>query len=274
MSIICIQSLLSTSTFAEEVELLNRPLNLRGYTGLFVTTAPYTLPAGTIEAGYAVNSENSYQPYFTLTEYPLFMTAGIGKHMELGVRADYVFRKEGAAVKERGFGDLELLYKWMFMPQQEYSFKPALAIIASGIVPLQESDTTQMSSVAHWGGKIGLTIGSDIYLGDYVLALCADGQVVVQDLSDTYSKDVYGIVNAGILFPVSKYRHLQMLLEYTVLNGKNRLSIYGGDYSAMTYGLRLVNERFNFTIGTQFIHKEIEGYDNSGRVTGMMSMKF
>ncbi len=65
-----------------------------------------------------------------------------------------------------------------------------------------------------------------------------------------------------------------MLLEYSIVAGKNHVSIFGGDYTAITYGLRLVNEQINFTIGTQFINKDTEGYDDSGRVIGMMSVKF
>lgn len=63
-------------------------------------------------------------------------------------------------------------------------------------------------------------------------------------------------------------------MEYSLVSGKDKISLNGGDYSALTYGLRLVSERFNLTIGTQFLRKQIEGYDNSGRVIGSLSMKF
>jgi len=49
--------------------------------------------------------------------------------------------------------------------------------------------------------------------------------------------------------------------------------VEGGDYTAATYGLRLLSEQFNLTIGTQFLRKRTEGYGNSGRVVGLMSMK-
>jgi len=52
------------------------------------------------------------------------------------------------------------------------------------------------------------------------------------------------------------------------------MSLGGANYTGLTYGLRLVTERFNLTIGTQSLHKKLEGYDNSGRVIGLMSMKF
>jgi hypothetical protein len=65
-----------------------------------------------------------------------------------------------------------------------------------------------------------------------------------------------------------------MLIEYSLITQKDMMTLSGGDYTALTYGLRLVTERLNLTIGTQSIHKKLEGYDNSGRVIGLMSIKF
>jgi len=42
----------------------------------------------------------------------------------------------------------------------------------------------------------------------------------------------------------------------------------------MTYGLRVVNERVNVTLGTQILRKNVAGYDNSDRVIGLLSIKF
>jgi hypothetical protein len=38
--------------------------------------------------------------------------------------------------------------------------------------------------------------------------------------------------------------------------------------------MRLVSERFNLTVGDQFIHKEDKGQNNTGKVIGMISVKF
>jgi hypothetical protein len=131
-----------------------------------------------------------------------------------------------------------------------------------------------MDSVAHWGARLGISAGTEIGWKDYIVAIYADGQVAGQDLTEARLRDLYGIFNAGLLFPISKYRNLQMFIEYSVITGKDRTSLTGGDHSALTYGLRLVSERFNLTIGTQSIRKKIEGLDDSGRVIGLISIKF
>ena len=267
------QALFLSAAFAEELEMVNRPVNISGLTGLLITTAPYTLPKGMVEVGISAISENSYKPYYGLTEYPATITLGIRGNMEIGLRGSYFFRKEEPTKKERGAGDTELSYKWNFMPQPEYSHRPALSLIVAGIAPTAAQDS-KMNSVSHWGARAGFSTGTEISWGDHVMAICADAQVAFQDLSDELDKDIYGIINAGALFPISKYRNLQMLIEYTIVTGRNRITVNGGDYSAVTYGLRLVSERFNFTIGTRFVHKELEGYDDSGKVIGMLSMKF
>jgi hypothetical protein len=128
--------------------------------------------------------------------------------------------------------------------------------------------------VAHWGVRFGLAIGSELSWKDHLLAIYADAQVAGQDLSEDRLKDVYGMFNAGLLFPISKYQNLQILVEYSIVTGMNRISLIGGDYTALTYGIRLVSERFNLTMGTQFLHKDEDNFDNSSRVIGLMSMKF
>lgn len=266
--------LLSTTVCAEDLEMINRPVNISGLTGLLFTTSPFVMPHRTMEVATSVLSENSAKPDYTFTEYDATISRGIGHNVEIAVKAAYLNRNDKAgSFKERGAGDAELSYKWNFKQQREYSAMPAAALIVTGIVPPGDKDAG-LNNVQHWGGRIGLSIGSEIIMGDHVLGVYADAQVAFQDLSDNRYRDRYYIENAGLLVPISKYRNLQMFIEYNLVNGKDRLTVDGLDYSAMTYGLRLVSERFNLTIGTQFVHKKAEGYDDTSKVIGMMSMKF
>jgi len=260
--------------FPQELEMINRPVNTSGLTGLLVTTTPFTLPTRSFEIAVAGLSENSTTPDFTTTELPVItITYGIARNMEVCFKGSYYEITEISGNKVRGLGDSELSYKWNFLPQKEDSLFPAVALIITGIIPTSSEDTA-LKEVHHWGTRLGLSAGSEITLGTYVLGIYTDGQVVVQDVSDDNSRDSYGIVDAGLLFPISKYRNLQMLLEYTIVNGKNKITVSGGNYSAITPGLRLVNERFNISIGIQFLHKQTPGYEDSSRVIGMMSFKF
>ncbi len=121
--------------------------------------------------------------------------------------------------------------------------------------------------------RLGISVGTEISWQEHILGIYADGQIAGQDLNDERLKDVYQIYNAGLLFPISKYKNLQMFIEYSLITGKDLLTLTGGDYTGLTYGLRLVTDRFNLTIGSQSLHKKLDGYDNSGRVMGLISMK-
>jgi len=257
---------------AEELELINRPVNISGMTGLLITTSPFTLPPRTFEIGAAVLSENNLTPQYTSTSYPLTISLGLASNKELALKTQYVYRSEDPDIKSRGMDDTELSFKWNVLPQPENRYRPGLAMIVTGIFPTGDREAGT-SSVNHWGCRAGLALGSEILWEDHVIALYADGQVALQDVSDETSRDSYTLLNAGFLVPISKYRNLQMLVEFNRRSGKDLVNIDDGDYSAISYGLRLVSERFNLTFGAQYIHKTMEGYNNSSRVLGMLSVK-
>jgi hypothetical protein len=177
-------------------------------------------------------------------------------------------------VVTRKTGDIELSYKWNFMPPQEDSMRPAVALIVTGLMPTENNSTPRTDSVSHWGMRLGISAGTELTWQEHILGIYADGQIAGQDLADKRLKDFYWLLNAGMLFPISKYKNLQMFVEYSLITGKDLITLGGGNYTALTYGLRLVTGRFNLTIGSQSLHKKLEGYDNSGRVIGLMSFKF
>jgi len=267
-------SLLPSGLRAEELEMINRPVNMSGLSGLLITTSPYTLPPRTLEIGVMSLWENSLVPDYTATAIPVTISLGTGHNGEIALKGSYVKIQKDISTDIRGTGDIELAYKWNFRPQREYSNVPGIAILAAGIVPTgDKQDGT--TSIDHWGARIGVSFGSELIWEDYILGLFADAQIAVQDPSDKDQRDRYTIANAGLIFPISKYRNLQLILEYNLVAGKDatEVSIEGVNHSAVTYGLRLVNERFNLTLGTQFIHKTVDGYNDSSRLVGIMSVK-
>ena len=151
---------------------------------------------------------------------------------------------------------------------------PAIALFATGIIPTENNVDGKTDSPAHGGIRFGLSAGNEINWKNYILGIYADGQIAGDDLMDTERRDIYGLLNAGLLLPISKYRNLQMMFEYSLVTQKDLVTLSGGDYTAWTYGLRLVTEKINLSFGTQFVHKKLEGYDNSGRLIGVMSVKF
>ena len=269
---IIITFLLPAALHAEELEIVNRPVNTSGMTGLLVTTSPFTLPPKSLEVGMMVLSENSLVPKYTSTAYPVTVSLGMSHNSEIALKSAFHYVNEDPDQISRGMGDTELSYKWNFRPQTEISSIPGIAMTLTGVFPTGDR-VAGTNSVSHWGGRLGISIGSELTWEDHIIGIFADGQVAVQDLSDNELKDSYSLVNAGIVFPISKYRNLQMIIEYNQCKGKSIITIDGVDFNAVTYGLRLVSERFNFTFGTQFIHKSQEGFSDSNRVMGIMSIK-
>lgn len=258
----------------EELEMVNRPVNTIGLTGLITTTTPFTLPKGDFEIAASVMSETSSVPDYTLTEYPVSFTYGMSRDMEIALRGSFFSRSDGStATKKRGAGDAWLSYKWNFLPQNENSVLPAGALILS-FMGLTGDVKDGFNMVHDWGARIGLSFGREIAWEDHVVGVYADAQLAVQDLNAQRYRDEYAVVNAGFLLPISKQRNLQILVEYNMVSGKRFVDVDGFDSSTLTYGLRLVSERFNLTVGDQFIRKKLEGYENSGRIIGTLSAKF
>jgi len=270
--------LMHTPVAAEELDIVNRPVNIFGLTGLLFTTSPYTLPPGAVEIGLSTLSQDSVTPKYYMTEIPFNISVGMTKNSEIALRGSF-YQIKGGPTNTTGFekktGDLELSYKWNFMPQPEYSIRPAIALIMAAVFPTEQNYDMKIDAVVHWGMRLGLSAGTEIRWSDHILGIYADVQMKAQDLSDNSLRDLYGIYNAGLLYPISKYRNLQILVEYTMIHGRERTNLVDGrDYSGLTYGIRLVSERFNLTMGTQFLNRETVGYDNSSRIIGSMSMKF
>ncbi len=269
---IIIAFLLPAALHAEELEIVNRPVNTSGMTGLLVTTSPFTLPPNSLEIGIMALSESSLAPNYTATAYPMTISLGLSHNSEIALKSAFHYVNEDPDQISRGMGDTELSYKRNVRPQTEFSSIPGIALILTGVFPTGDR-VAGINSISHWGGRMGISLGSELIWEDHIIGIFADWQVAVQDLSDKELRDSYSLANAGILFPISKYRNLQMIIEYGQRKGKDIITVDGVDFSAVTYGLRLVNERFNLTFGTQFIHKSQEGFSGSNRMIGMMSMK-
>src|SRR5512135_1603956 len=120
---------------AEELEMINRPVNTDGMTGLLFTTAPYTEPRHTLEVGAAAITESSHVPDYTVTTYPVLLTYGLSDDMEIALRGSYLAVDAADIVQSRGAGDTTVSYKWNFRKQPEYSLTPAVAMFVTGIFP-------------------------------------------------------------------------------------------------------------------------------------------
>ncbi len=270
---VCVLSVPSV-TGAQEIELVNQPVTISGLTGLIATTTPHTMPKGVVEAAVSSLNETSASSEYTINEFPVSITLGVSDSVEVALKGSYLY-KEGSpgTGRVRGSGDSEISAKWNMMLQKEGSILPATALFLTAL-GLTGDKEDGLNRVSTWGARAGLSFGWELSWEDHQIGVYGDAQVVVKDLNRNEYRDRYGVYNAGILLPISKYHNLQLLIEYSGVGGKKFADIDGTDSNTITYGVRMVSERFNLTVGDQMIYKTVSSQKNSGRLIGTLSVKF
>ncbi len=257
--------------------MVNRPVNIQGLTGLIVANSAYTQPKGGFTIGLSGLGENSSTPNYSIAQGIFTATYGASDRIEVGLRAKMIVEGLGSSSqRQTGAGDTDLLVKWRVTSQTDEL--PAVALGVGLILPTGDRDKG-FSEAKHEGIRLMLIGAHEKEMpGGIVLGFYADGQVVLIDQLERRTgnpyNDRYGIVNAGILVPLTESNQLQVILEYNLVTGKSVLTLGEEDYTAITPGLRYVTPRFNFTAGVQFLNKNIGGYSNDERYIATISYRF
>jgi hypothetical protein len=257
--------------------VVNRPANVQGLTGLILTNSAYTQPKGRIVAGLATIAENSSTPDFSIVQGLATVTAGVSDRIELGARAQVVGTNLGSSsTREIGFGDTDLLFKWRISSQGDTL--PAIALGFVYTMPTGDS-SKGLSGVEHEGARL-LVIGTSEkeMPGEYFIGVYFEGQLVYNDRlpwqdRKSYS-DEYGVVNAGLLFPITNDRKLQGIFEYNTVVKKDIPSVYEQNYWALMPGLRYVTEQLNVSLGVQLMNRDQAGFEDTLRYLGTLSYAF
>jgi hypothetical protein len=257
--------------------VINRPANLQGLTGLIFTNSAYTQPKGRIVVGLASIGENSSDPNFSIAQGFATITAGITDRIEIGIRAQAIATNLGSSqTRETGLGDTDVLVKWRI--SSEYDPWPAIALGIAYTFPTGDS-ANGYNDVEDYGLRF-MVIGTaeKEMPGDYFIGVYFEGQVVYKDKfpwtdGKSYSEK-YGVVNAGLLFPLTESRKLQAMLEYTTVVKKNIPTVNAMDSTGLMPGLRYVTEHANISVGVQFYDREEAGFEDTLRYVGTLSYAF
>jgi len=260
--------------------VVNRPPNIQGLTGLVFTNSAYTQPKGRIVAGLSSIAENSTDPDFSILQGFATVTAGITDRIEIGIRAQAIADNLGSSkMREIGLGDTDLLVKWRIT--SEGDTLPAIAIGMALTFPT--GDSTKGFNDVEDGGMRFMLIGTSEkeMPGDYFIGVYFEGQVVFKDkMPWTSSKDIkayaeeYGVVNAGLLFPLTEDRNLQAIYEFTTVVQKDLPTVNAENHTGNMVGLRYVTERANISVGAQFYNRDAEGVKSTVRYVGTISYAF
>jgi hypothetical protein len=258
-------------------KVINRPANLQGLTGLIFTNSAYTQPKGRIVVGLASIGENSGDPNFSIAQGFATITAGITDRIEIGIRGQAIATNLGSSqTRETGLGDTDVLVKWRI--SSEYDPWPAIALGIAYTFPTGDS-AKGYNDVEDYGLRF-MVIGTaeKEMPGDYFIGVYFEGQVVYKDKipwtdGKNYSEK-YGVVNAGLLFPLTESRKLQAMLEYTTVVKKNIPTVNAMDSTGLMPGLRYVTEHANISVGVQFYDREEAGFEDTLRYVGTLSYAF
>lgn len=267
--------------------IVNRPVNMQGLTGLLFTNSAYTQPAGSVTFGLSGLGERNSDLNYTLAQGTGSITVGLTNRLEAAVRGKTIGLKIGGFtgdVPERttGQGDTDVLLKWRFSSQGE--IVPAFALGLSWTFPTGDTEKG-FSEIDYERIKLMLIATGENrvlthdFVGVYIEAQAVyDDELHRKDHLDSPYKDRYGVVNAGILFPLTSEHNLQFLFEYTKVFNKDLVFLYDGNYTGVVPGLRFVTDDFNFTVGVQQIKREDDsdpsGHTRSYRFAGTIGYRF
>jgi hypothetical protein len=257
--------------------VINRPPNVQGLTGLIFTNSAYTQAKGTIVAGLATIAENSRQPDYSIVQGIVTVTVGITDRIEAGLRAQVVATNVGSSTtRDTGAGDTDLSVKWRISSQDRDL--PAVALGLAYTLPT--GDASQgLQSVEHEAVRLMLIGTSEQEMpGDNFIGIYFEGQIVYSDQvpwtdAKPYS-DKYGVLNAGLLFPLNDGRSLQAIFEYSGVFKKDIPSVYEQNHSSVMPGLRYVTDRFNISLGVQLYNPDEPEIQNHLRYIGTLSYAF
>jgi hypothetical protein len=242
-----------------------------------VMNSAFTQPAGTLAVGGAVMFEDSNKPDYRIIQAPVTLTFGITDMIEAGIKIKYVdYDIMTPKASEGGFGDSEVAVKWRWKTHSATS--PELAIGLAGIIPTG-SEPKGLNDVTNWGAKFMVMASSEtkIFTNSF-LGLYLEAQAVYIDEGNTKTstQDRYGVINAGVLLPVSTNNRLQIMLELndTLYKNNTKTALAEGDQLGITPALRYVTDSMCFTAGAQLLHKDTKGYEDTIRWIGTVSYRF
>jgi len=257
--------------------VVNRPVNVQGLTGLIITNSAYTQPKGRMVIGLSATAENSSKPDLSIIQGIATVTGGVSDRIELGVKTKVIATNTGGSDTRRtGSGDTDLLFKWRLSSAGETL--PAMALGLAWTLPTGET-SKGFSEVKHEGIRLMVIGTSEKEMpGDYVFGVYFEGQLVFIDqlrrpAASLYA-DKYGVINAGVLFPLIDNRRLQAIVEYNRVVQKDTVTLYDQNLEAVMPGLRYVTPNLNISLGVQFLRRDQAGAENDNRYVGTLSYKF
>jgi hypothetical protein len=257
--------------------VVNRPVNVQGLTGLIITNSAYTQRKGSMVIGLSALAEKSSKPDFSMLQGIATVTGGVTDRIEFGAKTKVIATNSGGSdTRKTGVGDTDLLCKWRISSAGENL--PAMALGLAYTLPTAES-SKGLNEVKREGIRLMVIGSSEKEMpGDFAFGVYFEGNIVFIDKlrrpSTSLYADTYGVINAGVLFPLLENRRLQAIVEYNQVVKKKTVTLYDENLVAVMPGLRYVTPSLNISLGVQFLRRDQTGAENSNRYVGTLSYAF
>ena len=267
----------------------NLPLNFYGRSGLLLTSSTHVLEFKDVEPAIGYMYESSSDPQYTTQTYAANLAVGLPRHVMLYAHVPIIMTdlhwgerfnainvrvRDFSQKSKTDFGSVEGGFQWAFFMQDR--FLPGMAAGLSFLAPTGDY-TQHLSEVKTYGFKVNLTMGleiMDLFFTEYAFAIFADGSAVFRDLyiEDREYEEKYGIVRAGMLFPIAPRNFLNLLLEYDgkLMSGTTNRD----DHNGFVVGLRFITNRIGVSAGGEYLLKEAEDMGDAFRIIGTGSYRF
>ncbi|MEK7279170.1 MAG: hypothetical protein AAB090_00800, partial [Nitrospirota bacterium] len=256
-----------TTLLAEDTAIVRTAATVFGPSGLIFTQSADTLSPGKVEAGLSVTREHSStDPDFSINEVSATMAFGLPGRIELAVHAPYMFNFESHGEDDAGMEGGDLSVKWRFLDQNVDLGLPALGLSLSYFFPIG-NQRRGFEVVDSWGIKALLIASTEVNLSRslydfYYVGLYADGGIVGQHIGEP-TEEKHGMVDLGILFPLTDSRRLQLILEGNA-TVKDQAP-FEENYIAITGALRYMTAHIHLSGGIQHRFKQDTGIQDTDR---------
>jgi len=238
-----------------QTEFIHMPASLLGPSGLIFTQSTDTLAPGRLELGIGINHQHSSIPNYVINEVSPTLTLGLPKKLEFSAHLPYLFDFGTRGSHEDAREDLDASLKWRFLDQNGERNLPSLGLSLTYFFPFASDNNpagVHFGLINHWGFRALLLSSAEIDLlqpvASYVVGVYLDGGTFVRDIGTTFGEK-HGIVDAGVILPLTGSRQLQLILEGN-FTFRDKVQ-FEGNYDGLTGALRFVTPHFNISAGVQ-----------------------
>ncbi len=228
---------------------------LSGGSGLFTTQSINTLAPGRLEVGLGLSYEDGNHKTLgdlTIPKLSSTVTVGLSPNIEASAQIPYFLNLKVGNDTESSIGEINLSVKWRLMEASTDLNFPGFAFHLTAFLPTGGDKSKGTAKLESWGAQLLLVSSAEAEVGlpdmHVLVGFYADGGVYIQDTGET-TEDNTGILDLGILVPLSEAKEIQLIIEANA-RVKQEL-LLERQYAALMGGIRYIKRHIALNAGWQ-----------------------